>query len=209
MAFVHYRSPDVRPGHLGESLRTKRVVDAWARIRRFLAECTDDPPPRSVILRVERAVDDDGSAAVIAAEIDSEFGGGTEWRSNSGEELVREWAVDAALLERVVGTCARYEARPRIHVNPAVRRHGSPRTPQVWATIAYEFELRCGVEDVHPYRPGWGQSTLRAYLGFNEIGLVLHLPFSGMSPELERSVMAIEAALGHSLSRKRLRVHAR
>ena len=209
MSFVLYRSPDVRPGHLGESLRTKRVVDAWARVRRFLAECTDDPPPRSVVLHVERAVDDDGSAATIAAEIGSELGASTEWRSSSGEELVREWAVDVALLERVVRMCARYEGRPRIHVNPAVRRHGSPRTPQVWATVAYEIALRCGVEDTHSYRPGWGQSTLRANLGYNEISLVLHFPFDGMSPELERIVTGIETALGHSLSRKRMRVHAR
>ena len=113
------------------------------------------------------------------------------------------------LLERVVRMCARYEGRPRIHVNPAVRRHGSPRTPQVWATVAYEIALRCGVEDTHSYRPGWGQSTLRANLGYNEISLVLHFPFDGMSPELERIVTGIETALGHSLSRKRMRVHAR
>ena len=46
MAFVHYRSRDPRPGHRGESLRTRRVADAWAQIRQFLAECTDDAAPQ-------------------------------------------------------------------------------------------------------------------------------------------------------------------
>lgn len=209
MAFVHYRSPDVRPGHLGESLRSKSVTAAWARIRRCLAECTDDPAPRSVMLRVERAVDDDGSYAAIVAETATVFGDGAEWRSSSGEEHVWEWSLAAASLDRVVATCVEHEARPRIHVNPAVRRHGSPQTPQVWATVAYEIALRCGVEDTHSYQPGWGQSQLRAYLGYNEIWLVLHFPFGGFSPELERCVTVIEHALEHPLSRKRMTVHQR
>ena len=209
MAFVHYRSPDVRPGHLGESLRSRSVADTWARVRRFLAECTDDPAPRGVTLRVDRAVDDDGSAAAIATETASGFGDGTEWRSSTGDEHAWEWSLDAASLDRVVATCARHEARPRIHVNPAVRRHDSPRTPQVWATVAYEIALRCGVEDTHSYQPGWGQSQLRAYLGYNEIWLVLHFPFGDFSPELERTVTTIETALDHSLSRKRMKIYQR
>lgn len=206
MAFVHYRSRDARPGHRGESLRTRRVADAWAQIRRFLAECTDDPAPRRIDLRVDTAVDDIDAAA-ITADVASVFGDGTEWRSSSGDERACEWSVDVVRLADVVAICAQHEARPRIHVNAAVRRHHSPATPQVTATIAYDIALRCGVVDTHAYQPGWGQSQLRAYLGFNEIWLALHLPFSTLGPELEEAVAAIESALGHVLSRDRLRIH--
>lgn len=208
MAFVHYRSPVVRPGHLGESLRTRRTVDAWARIRRFLAECTDNPPPRSVTLRVDRAVDDDGRAAALAEELSRDLGPSAEWRSTASEEHGWEWSVPM-LLDEVVARCAQHETRPRIHVNAAVRRHGAPQTPQVWASIAYEITMQCGVPDTHSYQPGWGQSQLRAYLGYNEVWLVLHLPFAQHGPELEAAVTSIEAALDLSLSRKRLALHTR
>ena len=207
MAFVHYLSRDPRPGHRGESLRTRRVADAWTQIRRFLAECTDDPAPRTVELRVDTAVDGIDDATTLTAEVASVFGSGTEWRSSSGDEHAYEWSVDAVRLTDVVAICAQHEARPRIHVNAAVRRHRSAATPQVTATIAYDIAMRCGVVDTHAYQSGWGQSQLRAYLGLNEIWLALHLPFSTLGPELEQAVAAIESALGHVLSRDRLRIH--
>lgn len=207
MAFVHYRSPDVRPGHLGESLRSRSVGDAWSRVRRFLATCTDNPPPRCVTLRVDRAVDDDGGAAALVHELSRSLGPSTEWRSSTSEERGWEWS-GVPLLDDVVAACARHETRPRIHVNTAVRRHGSPKTPQVWASLAYDITMRCGVPDRHAYAPGWGQSQLRVYLGYNEIWLVMHLPFASLGPELEAAVVSIEEALGHSLARKRFVLRA-
>lgn len=210
MSFVLYRSPDPRPGHRGESLRTRSAAEAWSRIRRFLADHTDDPPPRSAVLTVEAAVDDDGSAEVVADSIAASLGAATPVASSSGDERGWEWKVDPTspdAVTQVVGWCAHHEHRPRIHINPAVRRHGSPKTPQVWATIAYEIALR-GPPDTHRFRPGWGQSQLRAFLGFNEVWLVLHLPFAELGPPLFDILDAIDAALQLTLDRKRLRTRA-
>lgn len=211
MAFVHYRSPATRPGHVGQSMRTRSVATAWVRARRFLAECTDDPTPHTATLRVDVAVDDVGSADLLAADVSRSLGPGVEVRSGNGKERGWEWSVDASsarAIATVVAACEQHEARPRIHVNEAVRRHGSPPTPQVWATIAYDITLRCAVPDTHDYRPGWGQSQLRLYLGFNELFLVLHFPFGSLGPELEDAVRAVEQTLGLTLSRRQLALHA-
>jgi hypothetical protein len=205
--FILYRPPAGGLAGVGEALRTRSVTVAMQRANLFLAECTDNVTPQAARLRVFEPYEDDPAAtapAQVATEASALFGAGAlvplsneervwEWHATPGPEL-------GARVAAFVAFAAARERLPRIHVNAAVRRHGSPKTVQVEVVLEHELRLTLPdgrdvlpfQDDAH-YLPGWGRSRLTLQLGPNRIWALLCFPFEAPGQDFQRCVADIEA----------------
>jgi hypothetical protein len=125
-----------------------------------------------------------------------------------------EWRV----AEFVAFTAAN-ETLPRIWLNPALRRHNSPRALPVQASVTWEFRLLdvatgepLSSQESELFLPGWnGPSRLILHLGTNRVDLVVKFPFAEPTGSFDACVTNIEARLCHRLDRscfRRVRLNA-